>query len=155
MIAKTGLIIPAAIVTTIGLANVLGCTGYFHKLCQKGEFKMHEEIKKKIIKELDLNEDQQAKLDAIHGEIKSQWRFHENSHRQMFETFKSEIRKDTLDQDVLQQMMAQKHERINEVKPLVMEKIVAFHASLTPEQKEKLISRMDKFHEKKKCCHFH
>lgn len=154
MIAKAALIIPAAIVATIGLANIVGCTGHFHKFHKKGDFKMHEAMKKKIAKELDLTEEQQAKLDAIHEVVKSQCPSQKETHQEMFEDFKTEIRKDTLDQDVIKQMMAHKHERINEIKPLVMEKIVEFHACLTPEQKETLISHMEKFHEKK-CCHFH
>jgi protein CpxP len=107
-------------------------------------------IAKKIASELDLDNTQKVTMNRIkdeilakHREFKSETK--QNEHLQRFLT---EVTKDTLDRDILIELSDEKIKQFYEIRSFLVDKIVEFHAILTPEQKEKLVKKISEFHEK-------
>lgn len=116
-----------------------------------GSFK--EKMEDKIIKELDLNEEQQAKLQAIHNTMQSMHDKKKDTHTDVYKNILSQIRSEKLDKSFVDDLIYYKYQNVQEFKPLIFEKISDFHASLNPEQKEKLASHVEKLHTMRHCCH--
>jgi Spy/CpxP family protein refolding chaperone len=47
-------------------------------------------------------------------------------------------------------LIAQKREHMTEIIDLAVDRLAEFHATLTPEQREKLVAKLEYFHEKHK-----
>jgi predicted transcriptional regulator len=63
----------------------------------------------------------------------------------------AELRKEEISQDVLKDLIAQKREQMDEIVNLAMARLVEFHKTLSPEQREKLVAKIEYFHEKRQC----
>ena len=116
-----------------------------------GSFK--EKMKEKLVKELNLNIDQQAKLQAIYDTVQSNHDNRKGTHTDFIKNILSQIRGEKLDESFMNTIMDHKIEAMKEFKSVMFEKISEFHASLTQEQKEKLASLMEKYHENMNGCH--
>ncbi len=114
---------------------------------------MKEKMKEKVIKELDLNTEQQAKLEAIHETIKSLHAEKKSDCSEIHNGVLDQIRSEKLNESFMNDLMDHKHQMMKECKPVLFEKISDFHASLTSEQKEKLASRIEKCHGSMHHCH--
>lgn len=136
------------VLATVGLIAIAGLAG-----CRRGAHlirnpeKRVEWIVNHISKELDLNDAQKAKLKIMAQDIKAKHKAMRAENAQNFDQFTAQIRKDKLDMNVINSLIDKKHETMQQIRPFALEKLTEFHAMLTPEQRNKLADKMEKFHQ--------
>jgi len=126
-----------AAITAFGAA---GCHHHRHDPAHRAEW-----VTKKIASELDLNDAQKAKLEAVKLEFLA---VHERNKKQRLETLDfalTQIRAKELDTAKIQQMLEQRHKQWIDAAPSVLKKAAEFHASLTDEQRETAARKLEKF----------
>lgn len=123
---------------TIALGSI-GLAGCF----QGGGHHKGEAMFDMIAWKLDFNDAQQAKLEdikaemkRIRGEMKAQ---RENDKASLIALIENE----TFDTAAAAQLVTQKQMAITQYTPSVLEKIAALHATLSPEQKAKIIAKIE------------
>jgi protein CpxP len=95
---------------------------------------------------LDLNDEQQAKLNEIKDEFVDKRLQMRADHRAMHDAFMVELQKDQIDPLALQDILAEHRAHMDEMMSLAISRFAEFHQMLTPEQKEKLVSKIEQFH---------
>ena len=109
-----------------------------------------EAMNKRIASELDLNESQQASLESITAEFKAKMEeMHAGSKERRIQAADM-IRQDAIDRETVDQMIAEHRDKLLELADLAADRLIAFHAVLTPEQREKIADHI-KSHADKKC----
>ena len=96
-----------------------------------------------IAHRLDLSDTQEEKLLAIKDEMKrlrKEAMAEKQSHKQIVIDM---ITADTLDQQQVLDLFQQHQDKLRAAAPSVVEKIANFHATLTSEQKEKIVKRIE------------
>ncbi len=99
---------------------------------------------------LDLTEVQEEKWFAIRDELKQLRKEARKEKQGHLDQAKSLIMADSLDQTEVLHQFEQHQGRMLSVAPSVIEKLSVFHATLTVEQKEKVVKMLDHFADKKK-----
>jgi membrane-bound ClpP family serine protease len=66
----------------------------------------------------------------------------------MHAEFKAELLKEEIDQQRVKELIAQKREQMTEIMDLAVVRLAEFHKTLSTEQKEKLVAKLEWFHEK-------
>ncbi|OHD69286.1 MAG: hypothetical protein A2W19_15930 [Spirochaetes bacterium RBG_16_49_21] len=116
-----------------------------HFLCKTPE-KRAEFIVKKLTRTLDLTEEQVEKLNKIKDEILAATKNIRNERK----AFRNEalvlVKSEKLDRNAFNNLISRREQAWNELKPLIIDKLIEFHSMLTPEQKNKLAEKMEKFH---------
>ena len=95
---------------------------------------------------LDLNESQQAQLDEIKEEMFAKAKEVRAKKRAQHDEFMALIKSEQIDPVQLKAMVAEHRAQMDEVVDMAVDRVVAFHNTLTPEQKEKLATKIEKFH---------
>ena len=103
-----------------------------------------------IAETLDLNAEQRAQLDGIKEEFLAKAKEMHARKEAMHAEFKVELLKEQIDQQRIKELIAQKREHMTEIIDLAVVRLTEFHATLTPEQREKLVAKLEYFHEKHK-----
>jgi protein CpxP len=97
----------------------------------------------RIASRLDLTESQKADLEQIAGEIaekaKAMHANHSGRHRELADL----IRQDAIGMDVVDGLITEKLEKMREMADFAAERLIAFHATLTPAQREKIAGRIE------------
>jgi Spy/CpxP family protein refolding chaperone len=62
--------------------------------------------------------------------------------------FMAELRNEEIDQEKVRDLIAQKRSQMDEMIDLAITRLVEFHKTLLPEQREKLVAKLEWFHEK-------
>ena len=133
------------IVTVIALAiAALFITGCKPKSPEQRIGKIFEEISE----ELDLSEVQKTQLLGIKDEIIEKGREMREKRKEMHEDLYKLILSDRIDTDEVKAKAKEKHAGMKDFFNLTLDRVAEFHATLTPEQKERLVDLMKK-HEKK------
>jgi Spy/CpxP family protein refolding chaperone len=145
------LIIGLVIILVIAIIFAMGgCRKKFaHGCFHSSPEKKADWVVNKITKELDLNEQQESKLNDIKKEILAKKGEYKNDHRQIFDTVVTEVRKENIDQVKIKMVFEDKHKNMEEMIPFVISKLSEFHSVLTPEQREKLANKMQEFYSDK------
>ena len=134
---------------TIGLIGVFvsaallfsGCRS--HSPHHKAEFMVDY-----IAETLDLSEEQRAQLDGIKEEFVTKAREMHAQKETIHAELLAELRKEDISQETLKGLVAQKRAQMDEMIDLAMARLVEFHKTLSPEQREKLVAKIEYFHEK-------
>ncbi len=134
---------------TIGLIGVLlsgaliftGCRSHSHQ--GKAEFMLDY-----IAETLDLNDQQRAQLDGIKDEFLARAKEMHAQKEAMHAEFMVELRKEQIDTDKIKGLIAQKRSQMDEFIDLAVVRLAEFHQTLSPEQKEKLVAKVEWFHRK-------
>ena len=95
---------------------------------------------------LDLNESQQAQLDEIKEEMFAKAKEMRAKKRAQHEDLMALIKSEQIDPVQLKAMVAEHRAQMDQVVDMAVDRVVAFHSTLTPEQKEKLATKIEKFH---------
>jgi len=101
-----------------------------------------------IAETLDLTEGQRAQLDGIKGEFIAKAKEMHAQKEVMHAEFMAELRKAEIDPENLKDLIAQKRAQFDEIIDLAVLRLVEFHKTLSPEQREKLVAKAEYFHEK-------
>jgi Spy/CpxP family protein refolding chaperone len=101
-----------------------------------------------IAETLDLTDQQRAQLDRIKEEFVAKAETMRADKKAMHDAFMAELRKEEIDPQRLKGLIAQKQEQMTEILDLAVTRLAEFHRTLTPEQREKLVSKLEWFHQK-------
>jgi protein CpxP len=134
-----GLGLIAALAGTGAMAGVMtGCHGH-------GPEGRAEWVTAKISSKLDLNDQQKAKLDEVKTAILDARKQHAADRVQGKEELKKLVLSDKLDAAQTKALLERRHQSMESNFDPIFAKVQAFHASLTPEQKQKAADVIDKF----------
>lgn len=105
-------------------------------------------IMEKIVKDLDLTEQQKAEVEKIKDEIKVKMDAKKDSRKDDAEQMEKLFRQDTFDKQKALEM-AKKHDADrDEMKSFMIDEMAKFHSILTNEQRQKAADKMKEFREK-------
>ena len=135
---KKGLYILLIGMLVSGAALFSGCRRHSHG--HKAEFMVDY-----ISETLDLNESQQAQLDQIKDALMEKARLMHADKESMREELVTQLRSEEIDQVRVKAVIAEHREKIDEIIDLIVVRLAEFHKTLTPEQKEKLIAKIETF----------
>lgn len=101
-----------------------------------------------IAETLDLSAPQRAQLDDIKEEFLAKAKEMHAKKEAMHAELMAELRKEEIDQQRMKELMAQKQEQMTEIMDLAVVRLADFHRTLSPDQKEKLVAKLEWFHQK-------
>ena len=121
-----------------------GCSSHYHQ--GKVEFMVDY-----IAETLDLTDPQREQLDGIKEEFMAKAKEMHAQKEAMHAELMAELRKEDINQENLKDLIAQKRAQMDDMIDLAMARLVEFHKTLSPEQREKLVAKVEYFHEKRQC----
>ena len=124
------------LISGVGLFS--GCRRHSHG--HKAEFMVDY-----ISEALDLNENQQAQLDQIKDELMAKAKGMHADKESLHEELVTQLRSEEIDQVRVKAVIAEHREKMDEIIDLVVIHLAEFHKTLTAEQKEKLIAKIETF----------
>ena len=101
-----------------------------------------------IAKRLSLDDQQKVKLEAIHEAMRQAREEFRDERASLFDELEAQIKSDQLDQAKVLQLFEQRLNRMNQAAPQIIAKVAELHATLTPEQKAKIIEHLDHIKER-------
>ncbi|OUS26720.1 hypothetical protein A9Q99_15960 [Gammaproteobacteria bacterium 45_16_T64] len=125
-------------------------TGFFLSACKgnhEGRGGMMFDL---VAYKLDLTGEQEEKWFAIRDELKLMKANARQEKQAHIEEAKIMLMADSLDQTAVLAKLTQHQEVLRQTAPGIVQKVVEFHATLTQEQKEKVVDMMDHFAKKGK-----
>jgi periplasmic protein CpxP/Spy len=125
----------AGICVTILLICVAFLGGCHHPSPER----MVDRVTEKLKSKLDLNAAQQEQLDGIKEDLTKKMAEMKKNSASKKEEFLSLLQSDTIDQARLKTMVNERKARMDEFASLMIDKLVKFHSTLSPEQKERLV----------------
>ena len=138
---KKGLTIALICVFISGVLIFTGCRSHSHH--GKAEFMIDY-----IAETLDLTDPQREQLNGIKEEFMAKAQEMHAKKQAMHAEFMAELRKEQIDQGKVKDLIAQKRAQMDEIIDLAVTRLTEFHSTLSPEQREKLVAKLDWFHEK-------
>ena len=135
---KKGLYILLIGMLISGVALFSGCRRHSHG--HKAEFMVDY-----ISEALDLNENQQAQLDQIKDELMAKAKGMQADKASLHEELVTQLRSEEIDQVRVKAVIAEHREKMDEIIDLMVVHLAEFHKTLTAEQKEKLIAKIETF----------
>lgn len=97
----------------------------------------------RVASRLDLNDSQKAEFQAIVTEFAAKAKAlhvdRQARHRELADL----VRQETVSRETVDRMVAEKFDRMKELADLAADRLIAFHATLTPEQREKLAAHIE------------
>jgi Spy/CpxP family protein refolding chaperone len=132
------------IILLIGLAGVT----YTQKVKQFRDKGPMFFMMDKVTKDLNLTTQQKADVDKIKSEIKAKRESMKQNKGQGLSDFQNAFKQDNLDVQTLKDIDAKRESNRQEMKEFIMGEIVKFHDILTPEQRTKLVDKMNEMKEK-------
>ena len=103
----------------------------------------------KVIKELDLNDNQKKEIDKIRDEVKAKMDENKQKREEDMKEFGNLFKQDNLDKEQLM-TLAKKHEtNREEMKSFFMDELIKVHAVLTPEQRSKAVEKLKELKDKR------
>lgn len=100
---------------------------------------------------LELESDQRTQLMQMAEVVKSKRQEIHSLHQGTRQEVISEIRKVSIDKQKIDALFNDAKERFDEMYNLFSTEFIAFHQTLTSEQKEKLVAQMEKHHQRRRC----
>ena len=122
----------------IGMTVFVGCK-------PNGHGRRHAFALDYISETLDLTDAQKVKLAEIQKEVKAKVEGLHKEKQAMHATLKEQIAADQMDEKIIKSIVAQHREKMTQVIDLVVDRLLTFHKELTPDQKTKLIKKIEKF----------
>jgi len=133
-------LIPALFIISLS-AFALSACNHPQSPQEKADWIVH-----KITTEFELRDDQIVKLEDIKHEIMEHHKVHKAKKAIKMEKFLAEIQKPSIDPVFFTNSISDFTTAIEQASPSLIEKIVIFHASLTAEQKQKMVEMIKKHH---------
>jgi protein CpxP len=97
----------------------------------------------RIATRLDLSDSQETELKGIITEIAAKAREIYADHESRHQELSNLIRQETISRDKVDRMMTEKFDRMKELADFAADRLVAFHAVLTSEQREKVAGQIE------------
>jgi esterase/lipase superfamily enzyme len=138
---KKGLTIALIGVFISGALIFTGCRSHSHE--HKAEFMVDY-----IAETIDATDEQRAQLDGIKDEFIAKAKEMHDQKEAMHAAFMAELRKEEISRETLDGLIDQKRAQMEEFVNLAMDRLIEFHKTLSAEQREKLVTKIEYFHEK-------
>ena len=135
---KKGLYISLIAVLLIGVVGFAGCRR--HSPGQKAEFMVDY-----VSEALDLTESQRAHLDQIKDELLEKAMEMRADKKTMHAELVTQLKNEKIDKDRLKAMVNDHKSKMEELIDLGIDKLAEFHETLTLEQREKLVAKLESF----------
>ena len=135
---KKGLYISLIGILISSLGFFSGCRRHSH--AHKAEFMVDY-----ITETLDLTESQQAQLNQIKEELLEKAQQMHANKESMHEELVNQLRSEEIDQALVKARIAEHRAQMDDIINLIVVRFAEFHKTLTPEQKEKLIAKIETF----------
>ena len=135
---KKGLYILLIGMLISGVSLFSGCRRHSHS--HKAEFMVDY-----VSETLDLNDSQRVQLDQIKDELMTKARGMHADKESMREELVAQLRNEEIDQEQVKSLIAEHRVKMDEIIDLMVVRLAEFHKTLTPEQKEKLIAKIETF----------
>lgn len=114
----------------------------------------HGFIIDKMTENLNLTDNQKAQVDRIKEQIREQMEANRPDAKVGLEELADEFMEDKLDKSTLIELKKKKDQKKEEMESFMMDKLIEFHAILTPAQREQAVKNMkemrNKFHDRMK-----
>ena len=139
-------VMPVAVVGFLVLSGILfgGCIRK-RIMCSTPEQRA-EFIVDRISSSLDLSKEQVGKLNKIKEEILARIKSRPNDREAFHNELIGLVKSDKLDRNMIENFIGKREERMKELKPFLLDKLVEFHSILTPEQRNRIVEKLDKFY---------
>jgi Spy/CpxP family protein refolding chaperone len=139
--SKRTLFITATLTTLFIALGLAACK----RGCHPGGFDEFDlaAVTDRISARLDLTEAQKADLEQIAGEIADKARAMHAGREQRLQGLADMVRQDVIDRDGVGRRIDQKILQFKEMADFVSERLITFHETLTPEQREKIAERIE------------
>jgi protein CpxP len=138
IMVKKGLYLSIIVVLLLSVAGLAGCRR--HSPGQKAEFMMDY-----VSETLDLDESQQAHLDQIKDELLEKGMQMRADKAAMHGELVAQLRSEAIDPDRLKAMVTEHRVKLEALIDLGIIRLAEFHKTLTPEQREKLVAKLESF----------
>lgn len=135
---KKGLYLSIIAVFVLSIAGLAGCRR--HSPGQKAEFMVDY-----VSETLDLDESQQAHLDQIKDELLEKGIQMHADKAAMHSELVAQLRSEAIDPDRLKTMVTEHRVKMEALIDLGIVRLAEFHKTLTPEQREKLVAKLESF----------
>ena len=135
---RKGLNFILIILLVLGIAAFSGCRR--HGGHHRAEFMIDY-----VAETLDLTESQEEHLNQIKDELIDKGRQMHANRDAMHSEFIEELKKEEIDQENLRKLVAVKRAQMDEMIDLMIVRLTEFHRTLTPEQKNKLVAKLESF----------
>ena len=135
---KKGLYISMVALLIAGIAGLSGCRRHSH--AHKAEFMVDY-----ISETLDLTEGQQEQLNQIKDEVMAEAKEMHANKESMHAELVTQLRSEEIDQALVKARIAEHRAKMDYIIDLLVVRIAEFHKTLTPEQKEKLVAKLETF----------
>ena len=135
---KKGLSILLVSILISGLGLFGGCRRSAHD--HKAEFMVDY-----ISETLDLDDSQKAQLNQIKNELMAKVRQMRAGKDSMFEELVAQLRSEEIDQARVKALIAERRAQMDEFVDLLVVRLAEFHKTLTQEQKDKLVAKIETF----------
>ncbi|MDH5682401.1 MAG: Spy/CpxP family protein refolding chaperone [Spirochaetota bacterium] len=127
--------------------------GLFFEGCSRGHHYSSPEkrakwIISKLESELDLTSQQLTKVNQIKDKILTRRKELRSKNKNLFKEFIAQIKQDKVDVEEVNKLIGQKEKQFRKNKKFYVDKFVEFHEILTSKQREKLVNKLQKFHDK-------
>ena len=135
---KKGLYVSLIAFLFFSVAGLAGCRR--HSPHQKAEFMVDY-----VSETLDLSESQKAHLDQIKDELIEKGIQMRSDKAAMHSELIAQLRSEEIEQERLKAMVTEHRVKMEEMIDLAIVKLAEFHKTLTPEQREKLVAKLESF----------
>ena len=137
---KMTLIITIVSVVLVGLiALALGCRS---SIAHSGHHNKAY-VLEKVTRELDLDEEQQARLDGLFTRLRDAHAEGQEFRNTLHADFLTAVNEEQLDRVELDRLYAEAKQRVDSFYDVFAAELVEFHGMLTPEQRGKLIEKIE------------
>lgn len=131
-------VVPAVVLIGAGVA---GAAGYKH---YRGHHGM-ERVVERITETLDLDADQQQKLEAVREAFDQGRRQMHQSRAGAMNELIEEVRKPQMDRSMVMSLIERRKAAMESMLPQVVDPIIEFHKSLNDEQRAKIVNLLETF----------
>ena len=135
---KKGLYLSLIVFLLAGVAGFTGCRR--HSPGQKAEFMVDY-----VSETLDLDASQQAHLDQIKEELLEKGVQMRAERGTMHSELVTQLRSEEIDQGRLKSLVTEHKVKMEALIDLAIVRLAEFHKTLTPEQREKLVAKLESF----------
>ena len=132
----TYILLIALLVASLGFFS--GCRRSSH--AHRAEFMIDY-----IVETLDLNENQQDQLSLIKDELMEKGKQMRAGHESMHEEIVAQLGSEEINQERMKTLIAERRAQMDEFIDLALARLVEFHKTLTPEQRAKLVAKIETF----------
>lgn len=107
-----------------------------------------------ISEALDLTKEQEQAMESIKEEFLTEMETMQGDREQMYAELKTQLLGESIDKTLLRHLLMEHRKKTDTLVELAIERLSDFHADLTPQQRDKLVAKLEKF-EKHHGRHFH